>query len=100
MARGKLHPAIEQLRGQIGGYVFRHVRGKLVVSKAPDFSRRKRTARQKAASATFGQVARRAREVLADPKQKASYQAKAGRLKLPLISVVMSDLMAKEKAQQ
>jgi hypothetical protein len=38
--------------------------------------------------------------VLADPKQKASYQAEAGRLKLPLISVVMSDLFAKEKAQR
>jgi hypothetical protein len=38
--------------------------------------------------------------VLADPKQKASYQAKAGWLKLPLISVVMSDLMAKEKTRR
>jgi hypothetical protein len=100
MASAKLNPVIEQLRGQIGGYVFRHVRGKLVVSRAPDFSRRKRTARQKASSATFGQVAARARAVLSDPKQKASYQAKADRLKLPLISIVMSDLMAKEKTQR
>lgn len=45
-------------------------------------------------------TSRRAREVLADPKQKASYQAEAGRLKLPLISVVMSDLMAKEKTRR
>jgi hypothetical protein len=100
MAKGKLHPVFQELRGQIGGFVYRHVRGKLVVSRAPDFSRRKRTARQNASSAAFGRVAARARAVLSDPKQKAAYRAKADRLKLPLISVVMSDLMAKEKARR
>ena len=90
-----LHEAIKELHGQIGDYVFRHVRGKLVVSRAPDWSRRKRTARQKAASKNFGEVSRRARALLADPKKKAAYQVKADRLKLPLISVVMRELMAK-----
>jgi hypothetical protein len=98
VAKAKLDPTLLEFRGQIGNVVYRHVRGKVVVSQAPDYSRRKRTARQKAASATFGSIARRARVLLADPKRKAAYLAKANRLKLPLISVVMSELMAENKA--
>src|ERR1044071_9806229 len=83
MARAKLHPLLRELRGMIGGYVYRHVRGKLVVSRAPDYSRWKLTPQQKASCRNFGAAARRARSLLADPKKKAAYQAKAATRKLP-----------------
>ena len=58
MATSKLNPALEQLRDKIGGLVFRQVRGKLVVSSAPDFSRRKLSAAQKAQCRRFADAVR------------------------------------------
>jgi hypothetical protein len=93
MATGELNPILRKLHGQIGNYVFRHVRGKLVVSEAPDWSKRKRTAAQKAASKRFGESARRASAALTNEKAKAVYKKKASKRQIPLAAAAISDFL-------
>ena len=73
-----------RLRGKIGNLVFRQVKGKLVVSGAPDFSRRKLSAAQKAQRRRFADAVRRAR---------AGDAAKAARQSRSLYYVLISDYL-------
>jgi len=91
MGRTTLHPALQGLRGRIGNLVFRQLYGKTVVSQAPDFSRRKLSARQKAHGRRFAAAVRQARALLANPARKAIYQKKAAKLAKPLMAVAIGD---------
>jgi hypothetical protein len=93
VATSKLNPALEQLRGKIGGLVFRQVRGKLVVSSAPDFSRRKLSAAQKAQCRRFADAVRHARAVLKDPQRRPTAAAKATRQSRSVYAVLISDYL-------
>jgi len=90
MAKSILTPALSQLRGKVGNLVFRRLYGRTVVSAAPDFSRRKLSAAQKAHCQRFKTAAQPARLALKDPKRKAAYQATARRQNRPLIAVAIS----------
>ncbi len=53
MAKGKLNPALERLRGQVGELVFKQYGDKLVVSRKPDMSRVKWSKAQRAGRERF-----------------------------------------------
>lgn len=91
MAKTSFNPILEGLRGKMGNVVFRQLYGKTVVSRVPDFSRRKLSAAQKAHLRQFKAAALQAQAALKDPKRRAAYQAKARRQKRPLIAVAISD---------
>ncbi len=91
MAKAGLNPALKGLRGKVGDLVFRQLYGKTVVSRAPDFSRRKLSVAQRAHCRRFGTAAQQARLALKDPRRRAGYAAKAKRQNRPLIAVAISD---------
>lgn len=91
MAKTTLHPMLRQLRGKVGNLVFRRLYGKTVVSRAPDFSRRKLSAKQKAQIQRFADAVRHARAALADPKTRAAYAVRAKRQSRPLMAVAIRD---------
>lgn len=79
MATAQLHQALKGLRGQMGNLIFRQFRGQTVISRAPDYSRRRRTARQKASSRQFGKAVRYADAVLKDAVRRAASERGARR---------------------
>jgi hypothetical protein len=93
MARTTLSSGIEIIRGQVGGFVYRWVRGKQVVSAAPEPSSVPRTAKQKAQSQRLALASKRAKAALKDPQKKAAYRKLAKKLGKPLMSVATRDCM-------
>ena len=93
MAKVTLNPLLEQVRGKIGDMVFRQVNGRLVISRAPDFSRRKLSAQQKKQCQRFKDAVRAAKLALTDPKRRAAYQAKAVATGGSLVGVAIGDCL-------
>ena len=69
-----------------------------MVSAAPDYSLRKRSAKQKAASGRFCQLARQAHRVLANLKPKAAYEREARRKNQTSWGVIMADRLKAQRA--
>ena len=91
MASVTLNPILNQLRGKFGDMVFRQVRGRLVVSRAPDFSHYKPSARQRAQRQRFKAAVRAAKATLTDPRRRAAYAAEAAAKSRSLWGVAISD---------
>ena len=73
MARVKLNPILEQVRGQVGDLVFKRYGEEVVISRKPDFEGREPTAAQLAARERFREAALYGKIVMADPETKAIY---------------------------
>ena len=71
MARVKLNPFLEQVRGQIGELVFRRYGDEVVISRKPDLSDVEPSAAQLAHRQRFARAALYGKIVLADPEAKA-----------------------------
>ena len=82
MAVARLNVALESIRGKIGDLVFRHFPDKIVINRAYDYSKRQRSARQKASSARFCKARLYADAKVRDPQQKAMIMRRAKRLHL------------------
>ena len=91
MARVKLNPIIDQVRGKIGDLVFRSYGGETILSRLPDLSGGVPTARQEAQRVRFRDAAFYGRVVLEDPPARAFYEEVAARRKQPLFSVIVGD---------
>jgi hypothetical protein len=77
MAKAQLNPALEQIRGELGGFVYRTLHGKQVVSRKPDMSRVKWSAAQKAHRLKFRRAVAYARAAMADEAARAIYEREA-----------------------
>src|SRR6056297_2358681 len=93
MARVKLNPIIDQLRGKVGDLVFREVSGNTVLSRTPDLSGVEPTPGQEAQRARFRDAAFYGRVVLADPPARAFYEGVAEGRGKPLFSVIVGDYL-------
>ena len=93
MARLQPNPAIQNFRGQIGNMVFRCVRGQTVISRASDYSKRPRNAKQKASSRRFAQAQIYFKQVKADAGKYAKYVRRAKRLQLTPRGLIIQDYM-------
>jgi len=82
MAVARLNVALEGLRGKIGGWVFRGFGDIIEAYPAPDFSRRKPNAKQKASSKQFTLAVRYTDATLADPQQRPAIERRAKKLGL------------------
>ena len=91
MARVKLNPIIEELRGQVGELVFKRYGDRVVVSKKPDMSKVKPSAAQLAHRERFRQATVYGRVALADPATRALYEAAAKSRGKPVVSVAIGD---------
>ena len=93
MARVKLNPIIEQVRGKVGDLVFRSYNGETVLSRQPDLSGVAATAPQLAQRARFRDAAFYGRMVMANPADRAFYEAIAARRAQPVFSVTVEDFL-------
>ena len=74
MAKIKLNPLLEFIRGKIDKAVFRRTHtGEVILSKSPDMSEVVWSEAQEAHRARFRRAVKYAREALADPELKAFY---------------------------
>ena len=89
----------KELRGKMGGVVFRRLYGQNVASRVPDFSRRQLSAAQQAHCQRFKTAAQQARLALADPVRRAAYAALALEQHRPLIAVAISDCYQKQNPE-
>jgi hypothetical protein len=93
MAKVTLNSGLTAIRGQIGGFVYRVVRGKQVISAAPEPPRKPRTPPQQAQSGRLGKASRQASIALKNPQKRAAYRKRAKKLGKPIMAVATSDFM-------
>jgi len=93
MAKLILTSGLNAIRGQIGGFVYRVVRGKQVISAAPQPSRKPRTPPQKAQSGRLAKASRQASIALKNPQTRAAYRRRAKKLGKPTMAVATGDFM-------
>ena len=91
MAKVKMNPVVEQLRGQIGDLVFKRRGDRVIVGRKPDLTGQLPTAGQTAARDRFKQAADYGRSALANPATKSLYEAKAQDIGDPVFSVAITD---------
>lgn len=91
MAKTKLNPILEQVRGQVGDLVFREVQGETVLSRKPDLSGVVVTEAQTAARERFRQATLYGKMVMADPTTKAIYEEEAKAKGQPVFSLTVAD---------
>ncbi len=94
MARARLNPVIEELRGQIGELVFKRYGDRVVISKKPDMSRVKPSAAQTAHRKRFRRATVYAKVVMADPEMRALYEATARERGQPVYNVAIADFFS------
>ena len=93
MAKLILASGLTAIRGQIGGFVYRVVRGKQVISPAPRPPRKPRTAPQQAQSRLLATASRQAKVALENTQKRATYEKRAKKLGKPLMAVATGDFM-------
>ena len=91
MAKVKLNPVLEQMRGQIGDLVFKHYSGDVVVGRKPDRSGVQPTDAQLQHQERFRQAVLYGQLVMADPDKKALYAEAAKASGKPLFSLTIAD---------
>ncbi|WKZ34963.1 MAG: hypothetical protein QY332_15210 [Anaerolineales bacterium] len=93
MAKVKLNPIVEQLRGQIGDLVFRRAFGKVVVGRKAAPDERDPSPAQLEVRERFRAAALYGRMALADPAARQLYEDAAGKKGKPVFSMVMADFL-------
>ena len=91
MAKVKLNPILEGIRGQVGDLVFKRYGEGVVISRKPDFEGREWTEAQLAARERFRQAALYGKMVMADPEAKAVYEEAAKAKGKPVFSLTVAD---------
>ena len=78
MAKATLHPWIKQIKGRLGGVVFRASRsGETIVSRSPDMSAVAWSPAQQDHRRRFRQAIAYAKAAMADPAVRAVYEKRA-----------------------
>ena len=91
MAKVKLNPILEQVRGQVGDLVFKRFGDEVVIGRKPDRSDIQLTNAQLEHQERFRQAVLYGRLVMADPAQKAVYEQAAKESGKPLFSLTIAD---------
>jgi len=78
MAKVELNPALQEIRGQLGNFVFRRTRGgQIGLMAKPNMSKVVWSPAQIAHRERFRQAAQYAKAALADPTARAAYERQA-----------------------
>lgn len=93
MAKVKLNPIVESVRGQVGDLVFRNLRGDTILSSKPDFSGVEATAGQTANRNRFRQAVAYGQLVMADDNARELYEEAAERKGKPAFALMVADFM-------
>ena len=93
MAKVKLNPILEQLRGKVGDLVFKRFGDEIIISRTPDMEGREWSEAQLAARERFRQASVYGKMVMADPDTKAVYEEAAQRRGQPMFSLTIADFL-------
>jgi len=91
MAKVRLNPILEQIRGQVGDLVFKRYGEEVVISRKPDLSGVEPSEAQLAARERFRQAALYGKMVMADPETKTIYEEAAKAKGKPVFSLTVAD---------
>lgn len=91
MAKAKLNPVLEQVRGALGDVVFKRYGDRIILSRKPDLSYHKATAAQRMVRSRFGEAIAYGKRALQDPEAREAYQRAARRKRHPVFSVIQAD---------
>ncbi len=91
MAKVKLNPILEGIRGQVGDLVFKRYGDETVISRKPDLSGVPPTEAQLAQRKRFSEAALYGKMVMADPDTKALYEEAAKKKGKPIFSLTVAD---------
>jgi hypothetical protein len=91
MAKVKLNPVLEQLRGQVGDLVFKRYGDEIVISRKPDLEGIEPSEAQLAQRERFRQAALYGKLALADPEAKALYTEAAKDGGKPVFALLVAD---------
>lgn len=91
MAKVKLNPVLEQMRGQIGDLVFKHYGEEVVVGRRPDRSGIVPSEAQVQHQERFRQAVLYGRLVMADPAKRTLYEDAAKAHGKPLFALTIAD---------
>jgi hypothetical protein len=94
MPKAKLHPLFKEIRGTVGGLVFkRSNKGEVIIAQRPRKPSAEPSEAQKAHRQRFKEAAAYAKAALADPTIRAYYEEQALQLKKPPYSLAVGDYM-------
>jgi hypothetical protein len=93
MAKVKLNPVMEQVRGKIGDLVFRRYEDRIVVARRPNRDGLVPTTGQTDHRERFRQAAAYAQGAFADPTQKALYDAAGKARRKPAFALAVGDYL-------
>lgn len=91
MAKVRLNPILEQIRGQVGDLVFKRYGKEVIISRKPDLSGVEPTEAQLAVRERFRQAALYGKMVMADPETKMLYVEAAKAKGKPVFSLTVAD---------
>ena len=91
MAKVKLNPILEQVRGSVGDLVFKRYGDDVIIAKKADMSDREPSQAQLTAQERFRQAAMYGKMVMADPETKALYADAARAKGKPVFSLTVAD---------
>ena len=91
MAKVRLNPILEQIRGQVGDLVFKRYGKEVIISRKPDLSGVEPSQAQLAARERFRQATLFGKMVMADPETKAIYEEAAKAKGKPVFSLTVAD---------
>ena len=91
MAKVRLNPVMEQIRGHLGELVFKRYGDGVIVTRKADLEGLTPTPAQAEHRARFQQAAQYGRSVMADPALKAVYLAASKERGIPLFSCTIAD---------
>jgi len=91
MAKVRLNPILERIRGSVGDLVFKRYGDGVVVARKPDMEGREQTPAQLAQRERFRQAALFGKMVMADPDTKLVYDEVAQQRGKPVFSLTIAD---------
>lgn len=100
MAKVKLNPVIQKIHGKVGDLVFKRYNDDVIMSRNPDLSGITATQAQIEHREEFRLATVYANSVLADPVQKAVYDAVAKKKKVPAFAIAVADFMNEPAVEQ
>lgn len=100
MAKVKLNPILEGIRGQVGDLVFKHYGDEVVISRKADRSGYEPTEAQLAHQERFRRAALYGKMVMADPDTKALYDEAAKAKGKPVFSLTVADFFNAPTVEQ
>ena len=93
MAKVKLNPVLQRVRGKVGDLVFKRYNDGVIVARKPDLTENPPTEGQAAQRRQFKLATLYGRTVLADPVKKAVYEATAKAKGIPAFALTVGDFL-------